>query len=43
MNVKEYLSKVAYVGDSEIDDDDGEVYYSNFDTCCNAEFNCTRL
>lgn len=32
MNVKEYLDKVAYVGDSDIEDDDGKVYFSNFDS-----------
>jgi len=31
MEVNEYLAKVAYIGHSEIKDDHGEIYYSNFD------------
>ena len=31
MEVNEYLNKVAYIGNSEIPEDDGKVYYSNFD------------
>jgi hypothetical protein len=31
MNVTEYLNKVAYIADSEIQDDDGKIYYSKFD------------
>jgi len=31
MNVSDFLKKVAYIGKSEIADDDGEIYYSNFD------------
>lgn len=31
MEVKAFLDKVAYIGDSEIEGDDGKVYYSKFD------------
>lgn len=31
MEVMEWLEKVAFVGPSEIQDDDGGIYYSNFD------------
>lgn len=31
MDIKDYLEKVAYVGDSEIPNDDGKIYYSKFD------------
>ncbi len=31
MDVIEYLAKVAHIGDSDIPDDDGKIYYSNFD------------
>lgn len=31
MKVKTWLKKVAFIGKSEIPDDDGEIYYSNFD------------
>lgn len=31
MNVEEYLKKVAYIADSEIDGDAGKIYYSKFD------------
>jgi len=30
MRVKKYLKLVAYIGDSEIDDDEGKIYYSKF-------------
>ncbi|NCC61602.1 MAG: hypothetical protein EOM12_11815 [Verrucomicrobiae bacterium] len=31
MNTKKWLDKVAYVDKSEIENDDGDVYYSKFD------------
>ena len=31
MKAREFLNKVAYIGDSSIPDDDGRVYYSKFD------------
>jgi hypothetical protein len=31
MKVKDYLNEVAYIGKSEIEDDDEEIYYSKFD------------
>ena len=31
MNTKDYLNKVAYIAKSEIADDDGMIYYSEFD------------
>lgn len=31
MKLSDFLNKVAYIGKSEITDDDGEIYYSNFD------------
>jgi hypothetical protein len=31
MDVKDYLDKVAFIGESEIPNDDSKIYYSNFD------------
>lgn len=31
MEVKEWLDKVAYIGESELQDDDGQAYYSKYD------------
>jgi hypothetical protein len=31
MKIKKFLDQVAYIGDSNVDEDDGKVYYSKFD------------
>jgi hypothetical protein len=31
MKIKKFLDQVAYIGDSKVDEDDGKVYYSEFD------------